>query len=100
MFELRSKLTAGHLADFTSALRDQKPSNFDGNVMALPEVELAIVVVAAAKQAGWYEAGQAPTTEQLRSMDLDDLLDAGEAAVALWQKWAQRQRVDDEEKKV
>lgn len=97
--KLKQKLSGGDLADFTAALRDYKPANYDGNVMALPEAELATIAVKAARKAKWYEDGQAPTDTELHAADFDDLVDMGEAVFALFVKWNKRAVVTSEEKK-
>lgn len=99
MFEIKQRFTAGMLADFTSALRDLKPANFDGNISALPDAEFAIVAVQSARAAGWYEDGQAPTVEQLRAMSFDELMAAGAAVMSTWKKWNKRGEVTVDEKK-
>lgn len=100
MMELKTKISGGMLADFTAALRDEKPANFDGDVMRLPDAELARAAVRAARQAGWYEPGQAPTNEQLHAADFAELAAWGEAVFALFVRWNKRAAVTDEEKKV
>ena len=98
MLELKARLSGGQLADWTSALRDYKPANWDGNVTALPDAEFAIVAAKAARKAKWFDDGQAPTDEQLHAMSLDELLDLGEGIAKLWQQWNTRRAVTDEEK--
>lgn len=99
MFELKQKLSGGNLADWTSALRDYKPANFDGdNPLTLPDAEAAIIAIRAARKAKWYDEAP-PTDEQLRDMSLGELLDLSDAVMKLFSKWNKRQVVTDEEKK-
>jgi hypothetical protein len=99
MMALRSKLNSGQLADFTRALREQKPDDWDGNIFAMPEMELCQVILTAAREASFYEDGLGPTAEQQRALSYDEAAEQAEDVMRLFNKWNQRRAVSEDEKK-
>lgn len=97
VYELKSKLNAGNLADFTHELRAAKPANWDGDVRLLPDAELALVAVKAGRKAHFFD-GPGPTDAQAREMDFDVLLPLATAIFNLYAEWNNRATVTDEEK--
>jgi hypothetical protein len=99
MFDLKNRLSGGNLADFTRAIRARKPDDFDGDFEELPIMEYAEIAVMSAREAGFFDDGQAPTDEQFYSWSYDDRVDLAGKCVRLFNEWNQRQNVSDEEKK-
>lgn len=103
-FELRARLSSGMLADFSAALRDFRPANFEGNPYALPDEEFVHTAIRAARKAGWYESAKADVTDKelvtlMREMDFAELVDAAGEVMKLRQQWMRRGEVTSEEKK-
>lgn len=103
-YELKSRLSSGMLADFSAALRELRPANFDGNPYVLPDEEFVFIALRAARKADWYETAKAEITdkalvEQMREMDYPELVDAAGEVMALRQQWMRREVVTVEEKK-
>jgi hypothetical protein len=104
MFELKARLSSGMLADFSAALRDFRPANYEGNAYGLPDEEFVFIAIRAARKAEWYETAKADITdkdlvEQMREMAISELVEAAGEVMALRQKWMKREVVTVEEKK-
>lgn len=99
MLDLVTRLSGGKLADFTRAIRARKPDDWDGDVFALPEMELTEIIISSARVASFFEDGQAPTDGQIYAMDYDERIELAGDVMELFNHWNKRQFVSEEEKK-
>ena len=99
MFDLKTRLSGGNIADFTRAIRARKPDDWDGNIFGLPEMELSGIIISSAREAGFFESGQAPTDSQMHGMSYDERMSCAENVMDLFLKWNQKQIITAEEKK-
>jgi hypothetical protein len=97
VYKLVRKLSTGQLADYTEEIRGRKPDSIE-DMGDLPMPEYAVIVICAARDAGWFD-DTGPPDDDVRGMDYLNVAEPLALDILkLYQKYSMK-RLTKEEKK-